>query len=158
FRILAGLDTPTTGEILFNGAPVQISSPNAASRLGIELVTEHPLLIEQLDLVENIFLGHELGWHTPLSAAPSSSMIEHARALIADLAMPPTLLREPTVHLTDEQRQVIAIARALCVTPRLLLLDDALSVLSFQRQDLMLKRIQDLAAHGTSVMITSDDL
>ena len=74
------------------------------------------------------------------------------------MTLPDSLLREPTPSLTDEQRQVIALARTFCRPCKLLLLDDFLPTLSYQRQQIVLDRIQRLARQGVGVIITSDNL
>ncbi len=158
FHILAGLDAPTAGEIYFDGHPIRFSSPYDAKRFGIELVHQNPLLAERLDVFQNIFLGRETSWRELIGPDGWKRMGEHARTLLTQLEMPPDLLHERTDRLSDEQRQVVAIARALCLPARLLLLDDALSALGFQRQEIMLRLIHDLADRGVAIMIISDDL
>jgi signal transduction histidine kinase len=158
FHILAGLEQATDGDIFVRGHRVQLKSPRDAHQYGIELVPQTPLLAEPLDVTQNIFLGREIGWSDQLGSPNWKKMTARAGEILAALDVPMTLLRERTRELSDEQRQVVTLARALCDTPQLLLLDDALSALSYQRQERMLALIRELSRAETSVMIISDDL
>lgn len=155
-HLLAGLDTPSTGEIHIDQRRVSLHDPIAAQRHGIQLIHQKPLLVERLDVIQNIFLGHERRW--PLGVPDWRQMTPRAQALLADFDMPAQLLNEKIVNLSDEQRQVIAILHVLCHTARLILLDDSLEALSFQRQQLMLGRLKALARQDVAVIISSDNL
>jgi simple sugar transport system ATP-binding protein len=85
-------------------------------------------------------------------------MIELTRALLAEFDLSPDLAHERISNLSDEQRQVILLQRTLHQPCKLLLLDDILPILSFQRQEILLDKINKLAQQGTSVIISSDDL
>jgi signal transduction histidine kinase len=85
-------------------------------------------------------------------------MIDIARGLLGEFDLPPELAQEQVRNLSDEQRQVLMLARAFYRPCRLLLLDDIIPALSFQRQEILLEKIKKLAAGGTSVIIISDDL
>jgi len=157
-NLLAGLHAPTTGALHFRGQLLKLSEPHQAHRVGIELVPQTPQLSDQQEVLTNIFLGRELGRVRP----DWPGMVQRARELLAALDVPADLLNQRTRELADEQRQVVAIARALCFdpahSPALILLDYALSALSFQRQEKVLDLIQTLARQGLAFLITSDNL
>jgi signal transduction histidine kinase len=157
-NILAGLLPPTSGEILWDGRPIRLAGPRSASRLGIELVHQKPVLSDQLDVLHNIFLGRERGWLNRLGLADWKAMTERASELLAQLDAPASLLRMRTSDLSDEQRQVVVIARALSRPARLILLDDSLAALSFQRQEKLLGLIKSLAQRGVALILSSDNL
>ncbi len=157
-HLVAGALSPSAGEIHLDGQLARLPNSMEARRLGIQMLYQNPLLAENLDVLQNILLGHETARPAPLGVPDLSRMAERAKALLAQLDMPPSLLHEKTSNLSDEQRQVVAIARALCQPARLLLLDDALAALSFQRQQKLLELLRVLAAQGTTLIITSDDL
>lgn len=157
-NLLAGLHTPTTGVLHFRGRPLKLRDPFQAHRVGIEFVPQTPQLSDQLDVLANIFLGRELGRVRP----NWPGMVRRARELLAEMDVPADLLNQRTRELADEQRQVVAIARALCFDPTrptaLMMLDHALSSLSFQRQEKVLDLIRTLAQRGMAFLITSDNL
>lgn len=158
FGLLSGLFTPSAGEICVDGRRVTLKTPAQALRLGIETVPQRPPLAGNFNVLDNIFLGRELcatrwgGWPR------EGEMVRLARELFASFAMPPELATAGVASLSDEQRQVVALARAFCRPARLLLLDDALAALSFERQQRLLDRVREAAAQGVAVIISSDDL
>jgi signal transduction histidine kinase len=85
-------------------------------------------------------------------------MIHAAKAMLAEFDLPQNLIREEVRNLSDEQRQLITVARAFSKPCRLLLVDDIIPVLSFQRQKILVEKIRRLAGQGTSIIINSDDL
>jgi signal transduction histidine kinase len=115
-------------------------------------------LVEQFDVVHNMLLGREWKKFPLLGIIDWDRMIQTAKILLAEFDLPPDLVREKVSNLTDEQRQILILARTLYRPCRLLLLDDILPVLSFQRQEILLDKIQKLAAQGTSIIISSNDL
>ena len=153
-HLLAGAYPPTTGQLHFQGRPLHSLDRCQARRLGIELVPQTPLLVTQLDVLSNIFLGRETSWLT----RDWPRMTQRAKEVLRDLDAPDSLLRQPVHDLSEEQKQVVAIGRALCRPARLILLDDALASLSFQRQEVLLALIKTLAGRGVSFIITSDTL
>ena len=157
-QIIAGVISPTAGEIHFEGRRIHRMDPAQAHRLGIRAVHQKPLLVNNLDVVQNITLGQESSWPWGGGVPMYRRMVQHVTTLLADLDMPADLIRERIGNLSDEQRQAIAIARALYQPGRLILLDDSLAALSFQRQGRMLDRIKALARQGVALIIASDNL
>lgn len=157
-HILAGLIQPTAGEITWEGQPLHLTTPRQASQLGIELVHQQPLLVSRLDVTQNIFLGREQGWRQWLGIPNWKEMTHTAQELLEQLEAPAGLLQRRTEELSDEERQLVAFARVLHRPGKLVLLDDALSALSFHRQEIILNLIMKLAGRGTSFMIGSENL
>jgi signal transduction histidine kinase len=157
-QVLGGMYPPTAGEIRFDGRRLTSFSPTYAQQQGIEMVYQHPQLVEALDITRNIFLGRELKWPPGFGIPVWSEMRRQAAALLARFDVPPGLLRERTSNLTNEFRQVVALAQALCRPCRLLLLDEPLELLSFQRQQILLEMIKALAEQGTAILISGDNL
>jgi signal transduction histidine kinase len=159
-QLLIGLQLPTSGSLFFRGQPLKLNGIERAHRLGIELVPQLPLLSEQLPVLENIFLGREIKTQWLLPNWPQMAL--RARAALADLEVQEDLLNQRADDLSDEQRQIVAVTRALCFAPgkpaSLILLDDVLNSLSFRRQEKLLELIKTLARQGTAFLITSDNL
>ncbi len=157
-HLLGGAIAPTGGELVFDGRRAPFLNRKQARRQGIELVCHNPLIINQFDVIKNIFMGREYCWPTRYGIPNWERMYLRSRELLTDFDLPESVLRAPTTSLSDEQRQVIALARAFCRPCKLLLLDDFLPILSFQRQQIVLERIQNLARQGTGVVISSENL
>jgi signal transduction histidine kinase len=157
-NLLGGTYPPSAGEIIFDGRPVHLQNPQQAHRLGIRFTHQEPLLLENLNVLQNLTLGQEQGWPIDGLLPDETRMIEGASRVLSALDTPASLLHARISSLSDEQRQIVAIARALYQPGRLLLLDDALDALSFQRQEKMLEVIRNLSAQGVALLIASDNL
>jgi len=159
FQLLSGAQTPTSGLIQIDGRPTALRSPAHAHRLGIEIAHQQPQLAGNLSVLQNIFLGREASRIKRLGMLPDElAMLTQARGLLAAFDMPATLLGERAQALSGEQRHVVGLARALCRPLKLLLLDNALEALSYDRQRSLLDQVRALAGRGTAVIIGSDDL
>lgn len=158
-NLLSGVYPPSTGEILIDGKRAVFRLPLHAQQAGIETAHQYPELVESMNVLHNVFLGRESSRIEGLKVWPKEGeMLEEARRLFASFGVAPELIFEQPANLSNENRQVVALARAMCRSARLLLLDDPLPALSYQRQLKLLERIKDLAAHNTAVILSSDDL
>lgn len=184
-HLISGTMAPSAGTIDFDGALRRFSNRIQAQKLGIETVyqTSGPIhrfdinnnlnwdrelgaqtarqtsgLVEREDATYNILLGREITKRSRFGIIDWGKMIEIARGLLEEFDLPSELAQEQVRNLSDEQRQVLMLARALYQPCRLLLLDDIIPALSFQRQIILLDKIKKLAAQGTSIIIISDDL
>jgi signal transduction histidine kinase len=156
-QLIGGLYQPTSGTLIFDGAAVRFASPAQAQAAGIAMVHQTPLLAENLDVIANVSLGHEVS-RPRISGLPDEvNMARRAIELLTEFDAA-NIVNSKVSNLSDEQRQVVAIARALCAPSRLLLLDDVLAVLSYDRQTRMLDRIRQIAQAGVAVIIASDNL
>ncbi len=159
FNLLGGVYPPTRGAIVIDGQPVTLKSVGHAQRLGIAAVHQAPQLADNLDVLTNIFLGQELCGPRKMGIFPrDTAMLHSAREWMAYFDCPLNMLQERGVNLSAEQRQVVALARALCRTRRLLLLDNALEALTFARQQKLLARVTELAEQDVAVILSSDNL
>ena len=185
FHLLNGVMRPSSGTIYVNGIPHVLSSRNKAQKLGIETVYQisSPIrqfdvtknflsdrkakaegtrstsgLVEQFNVVENIMLGNEIRKAGGFGVIDWNQMIHTAMKLLEEFNLPPGLIHEDVRNLSDEQRQLLTVARAFYKPCNLLLMDDVIPALSFERQNILMEKIKELAAQGTSVIISSDDL
>jgi signal transduction histidine kinase len=157
-QMLFGAHPQTDGDISFRGSQITTLTPAGARQKGIEFVNQIPQIVENLDVTHNIFLGREICWPPRIGLPDWAKMHERARELLIHFDLPASLLSARTANLSDEQRQVISIIRALCQPTKLLLLDDPFAALSFQRQQILLERIQQLSDQGLAIIISSDNL
>lgn len=158
FHLLGGVIQPSGGEITFGGRRVVFRTPADAQQLGIEMVHQSPRLAENLDVLHNVFLGREIASSRFLRKPDIGAMFEKARQVFAALGAPIELIYERMADLSDEQRQIVALARAFCRPSKLLLLDDPLPSLSYERQLKLLEWIKELSLQNVAVILSSDDL
>jgi signal transduction histidine kinase len=158
FKLLSGAYPPSDGKITFDGKPVTLETVSRAQDLGIVAVHQLPQLFHHMNVMHNVFMGREIHGHGLLRFNREGKMLQATRDLLTDFNMPPELAEEPIANLSDEQIQIVALARALCRPCRVLLLDDALEALSFARQEILLERIRELSAEEIAVILSSDDL
>ena len=185
FHLLNGVMSPSSGRIHVDGVPRHLMSREQAQKLGIETIYQitSPIhqfdmtnsflsdrklvveaarrtsgLVEQFNVVENIMLGNEITKSPRSGVIDWNEMILTARKLLEEFNLPVDLTRESVRNLSDEQRQLLTIARAFHKPCRLLLMDDVLPALSFERQKILMEKIRKLAAQGTAIIISSDDL
>jgi signal transduction histidine kinase len=157
--LLAGLYTPDEGEIHFAGR--QLKSPFPARGLGIEVIHHQPDLAEHLDITSNVFLGHEIGWSLGfkwLKIPHRQRMDREAARILEQLGLRFDSLREKVANLSSEQRQMIAIARAMAQPPRLVIVDDPTLLLSYPYQQKFLSLLQTWQQQGTAVIFSSNNL
>ncbi|MFO1038390.1 MAG: ABC transporter ATP-binding protein [Geminicoccaceae bacterium] len=149
-KIIYGVLAPDTGEILWEGRPVQIASPHAARLLGIGMVFQHFTLFDALSVQENIALGIE--W-----SASFAALDKQIREVSERYGLPLDPRRE--VHtLSVGERQRIEIVRCLLQNPRLLIMDEPTSVLTPQEADRLFETLRRLASEGCAILYISHKL
>ena len=156
--LLAGFHVPDEGELYFAGRRLQW--PFRVRALGIQVIHQTPSLAENLDITSNIFLGNEIGWPLWgewLKVPNQRRMDQEATRILTQLDMRFTSLREAVANLSSEQRQMIAIARAMTFKPRLIVIDDPTRLLSYPRQQKLLALIQVWQQQGTAVIFSSSN-
>jgi ABC-type sugar transport system ATPase subunit len=160
--ILCGAMAPDAGELVIDGAVHARLAPLQARGLGIAAVHQDLMLARNLTAAANIFMGQELRKSGPLgllSVLDEPAMEEAARAQLDDLGM--VLSAEqwhvPVRDLSGGQRQAVALARALRMQPRLLLLDEPIAALDIGKRMLLARRLRALTAQGAAVLVTAHD-
>ncbi len=157
--LLAGLYAPNGGDIYFAGRRLQW--PFQGRALGIEVIHQQPDLADHLDITSNIFLGSELGWRTLgkwLKVPNRRRMDKEAACILARLDMHFNSLHEKVANLSSEQRQMIAIARAMTRPAKLIIVDEPTLLLSYTYQQKLLSLIQTWPQQGVSVIFSSNNL
>ena len=150
-KILAGVHQPTAGTIEFDGKEVSIASPGAALGLGIATVFQDLALCENLDVVANLFLGHELS----ALRLDEVSMEVKAWTLLRELAARIPSVREPIASLSGGQRQTVAIARSLLLSPKIIMLDEPTAALGVAQTAEVLNLIERVRDRGLGVIMIS---
>src|SRR4051794_7084536 len=153
-KILAGVHSASSGTISFHGQTVTMSDPSAALRLGIATVFQDLALCENLDVVANIFLGKEL---SP-GRLDEVSMEIRAWTLLNELSARIPSVRQPVASLSGGQRQTVAIARALLLEPKLILLDEPTAALGVAQTAEVLDLVERVRARGLGVIMISHNM
>ncbi|MFI9271457.1 ATP-binding cassette domain-containing protein [Kitasatospora sp. NPDC052896] len=156
-KVITGVDPADEGVIEWNGRPVRINSPHDAQTLGIASVYQDLALCESLDVVGNIFLGHEI---CVAGVLDEVAMERRARRmdLLDSLSAHLPSVRVPVASLSAGQRQTVAISRALLSEPELLILDEPTAALGVSQTAHLLDLIDRLRDHGRGVLLISHDL
>ena len=153
---LAGVQSYDSGEVLFDGQPVSLGSPHDASALGIEVVYQDLALCENLDIVQNMFLGREEQHHRMLNGP---QMERHAAETLGSLSVRTIKsVRQKVSSLSGGQRQTVAIARSVLQKARLVILDEPTAALGVAQTEQVLQLVRRLADSGVGVIIISHNL
>lgn len=154
-RVMAGDLVPDAGEVVVDGTEVALTSPGVARQLGIATVFQDLALCQDLDVVENIFLGREAVRGPVLDEV---AMEAQAQRLLATLAARVPSVRVPLTQLSGGQRQAVAIARALLGEPRALVLDEPTASLGITQTAEVLALIERVRDRGHGVVLVSHNM
>ena len=160
-KTIAGIYSPDEGEFFFEGEPVSIGGPNAATALGIATVYQDLALCDNLDVVSNLFLGREKIAAGPgaLTRQLDETDMEHSsEQLLSNLAVTIPSLRTEVGTLSGGQRQQVAVARSLLGEPKVVLLDEPTAALGVAQTAQVLALITRLRERGLGVVVISHNL
>ena len=156
-KCVAGIHSPDSGEILFDGKPVHISSPKDAARLGIEVVYQDLALCDNLDVVQNMYLGREeRDW---LWRLKEPLMEQRTAETLRSLSVTTIRsIRQPVASLSGGQRQSVAVAKAVQWNSKVVILDEPTAALGVAQTRQVLDLVKRLAEQGLSVVLISHNL
>jgi ABC-type sugar transport system ATPase subunit len=155
-KCIAGIHEPTSGEMWWDGRHVRIESPREAAELGIETVYQDLALCDNLDIVENMFLGRE---RTKRVALDQESMEHSAMQTLKSLAVTTVKsIRQPVASLSGGQRQSVAIAKAVLWNSKLVIMDEPTAALGVAQTAMVLDLVRRLADRGVAVLIISHNM
>jgi D-xylose transport system ATP-binding protein len=144
------------GQYIFDGNDVHVTSPKAASALGIEVVYQDLALCDNLDVVHNMFLGREIKSGIVLD---ETTMERKATETLAGLSVR-TLksVRTQVSRLSGGQRQTVAIARAVLWNSKIVILDEPTAALGVAQTEQVLNLVRRLADQGLGVILISHNM
>jgi len=155
-KCVAGIHSPDGGQIYWDGRPVAIHTPRDAAALGIETVYQDLALCDNLDIVQNMFLGRETLRHLVLD---EEAMETSARDTLTSLAVTTVRsIRQPVASLSGGQRQSVAIAKAVLWNSRLVIMDEPTAALGVAQTAMVLDLVRRLADRGLAVLIISHNM
>jgi ABC-type sugar transport system ATPase subunit len=155
-KCISGIHSPDGGQFFWEGRPVHIRNPVDASALGIETVHQDLALADNLDIVQNMFLGRERSRHFALD---EESMEKSAGDTLAGLAVTTVRsIRQPVASLSGGQRQSVAIAKAVLWNSKLVIMDEPTAALGVAQTAMVLSLVRRLADRGLAVMLVSHNM
>jgi ABC-type sugar transport system ATPase subunit len=155
-KCIAGIYTPDTGEILWEGKPARIRHPRDAAALGIETVHQDLALCDNLDIVQNMFLGREKVRHLTLA---EDDMERAAGETLSGLAVTTVRsVRQLVASLSGGQRQSVAIAKAVLWNSKLVVMDEPTAALGVAQTAMVLSLVRRLADRGLAVLLVSHNM
>jgi D-xylose transport system ATP-binding protein len=160
-KTIAGIHAADTGTISFEGEEVTITNPTDAVDLGIATVYQDLALCDNLDVVENLFLGREEKADGPAAVVgqlDEVGMEKQTGELLENLAVTITDVRAEVGTMSGGQRQQVAIARSLLGDPKLVLLDEPTAALGVRQTAQVLSLIKRLKEQGHAVLVISHNL
>ena len=154
---VAGIYAFDEGEIFWRGERVSITGPKDAARLGIEVVYQDLALCDNLDVVQNMYLGREAT--SSLRRLDETTMERKARETLTGLSVT-TLqsVRTPVASLSGGQRQSVAVAKAVMWNSKLVILDEPTAALGVAQTRQVLDLVRRLAENGLAVVLISHNL
>jgi ABC-type sugar transport system ATPase subunit len=155
-KTISGIWQQDAGQILWQGRPVRLHSPKAATDLGIATVYQDLALADNLDIVQNMFLGREPVRHWVLDEV---AMEKQAKRTLADLSVVTIRsVRQPVGSLSGGQRQAVAVAKAVLRQAKLVVMDEPTAALGVTQTRVVLDLIKQLKSQGIAVLVISHNL
>jgi len=155
-KCIAGVYLRDHGEVFWEGRPVHIHNARDAARLGIETVYQDLALCDNLDIVQNMFLGRE---RLSNGLLDEDSMERAAKETLANLRVTTVKsIRQPVASLSGGQRQSIAVAKAVMWNSKLVIMDEPTAALGVVQTRMVLELIRTLRDKGLAVMVISHNL
>jgi len=155
-KCVAGTHAADSGQIFFEGQEVHIHGPKDAGKLGIEVVYQDLALADNLDVVQNMYLGRELNRFQILNEA---AMEQNTTATLKSLAVTTIKsVRQPVATLSGGQRQSVAVAKAVQWNSNLVILDEPTAALGVAQTEQVLALVRRLGEQGLAVVLISHNL
>jgi D-xylose transport system ATP-binding protein len=156
-KCVAGIYPLDDGEVCFDGKPVTIHGPKDAADLGIEVVYQDLALADNLDVVQNMFLGREE--KTPFYSLDETKMERRAVETLATLSVTTIRsVRQTVAGLSGGQRQSVAVAKAVMWNSKVVILDEPTAALGVAQTRQVLDLVRRLGEQGLGVVIVSHNL
>jgi len=156
-KTISGIWEPSQGQLIWQGRTVHFRTPRDANAVGIATVYQDLALSDNLDIVQNMLLGHEVLSRTGL--LDEISMEKTAKRILQDLRVTTVRnIRQPVGSLSGGQRQAVAVAKAVMLDARLVIMDEPTAAPGVSQTALVLDLIERLATRGIAVLVISHNL
>ncbi|MEU4327811.1 ATP-binding cassette domain-containing protein [Nonomuraea dietziae] len=155
-KCIGGIYPIDSGDYLFDGEQVHVGGPRDAGELGIEIVYQDLALCDNLDIVQNMFLGRERRSGLVLDEA---TMEEMAQQTLTSLSVRTVKsIRQQVSSLSGGQRQTVAIAKAVLWNSKVVILDEPTAALGVAQTAQVLELVRRLADKGLAVVLISHNM
>jgi len=155
-KCIAGIYQADHGQVFWQGQPVHIHNARDSARLGIETVYQDLALADNLDIVQNMFLGRE---RLSSGLLDEDNMERAAKETLAGLRVTTVRsIRQPVASLSGGQRQSVAVAKAVMWNSKLVIMDEPTAALGVVQTKMVLDLIKRLRDRGLAVMVISHNL
>ena len=156
-KCIAGIYSIDEGDVFYEGEKVSISGPKDAAKLGIEVVYQDLALCDNLDVVQNMYLGREVRdfifrLREPVMEARTADVLKGLSVTTI------SSIRQPVASLSGGQRQSVAIGRAVMWNSRIVILDEPTAALGVAQTRQVLDLVRRLAEQGLAVVLISHNL
>jgi D-xylose transport system ATP-binding protein len=156
-KCIGGIHRIDAGELIFEGTPQNVRGPRDAALLGVEIVYQDLALAENLDIVQNMFLGREEV--TRLGTLDKNSMEKLAQQTLASLSVRTVRsVRQVVASLSGGQRQTVAIAKSVLWKSKIVILDEPTASLGVAQTEQVLDLVRRLAGQGVAVILVSHNM
>ncbi len=155
-KTISGVGPADEGEVFVDGQPVVVNSPQAATRLGIETVYQDLALCDNLDVISNLFLGHEEV--SSLGTLRETDMEKRGLEVLRTLDVKIPSVRSLVASLSGGQRQSIAVAKTILRNAKVVLLDEPTAALGVAQTRQVLNLIKRLRERGLGVVVISHNM
>ncbi len=158
-KVMSGVHRPDSGQYIFEGREVHVSDPAEVAEMGVQTVYQDLALCDNLDAVQNLFLGRELTgpWYTGYRLTRAAAE-KRAKEVLRRLRLDSISLTRNVGAMSGGQRQNIAIARSILWEPKVVLLDEPTAALSHSAAEQVGDLVRELASHGLAVLVISHDI
>ncbi len=152
-KTISGIWEPDDGQIFWEGRPVHIRNPKEAAEMGITTVYQDLALCDNLDIVQNMFLGRE---PTRYRLLDETAMELAAKRTLAELSVVTVRsIRQAVASLSGGQRQAVAVGKAVMWNSKLVIFDEPTAALAVSSAAMVLELIRQLASRGLAVIVIS---
>jgi D-xylose transport system ATP-binding protein len=156
-KCIAGIYPLDKGDVLFDGEKVSIHGPKDAAKLGIEVVYQDLALCDNLDVVQNMYLGREI--RNLIGRLKEAPMEQRTAETLKSLRVTTIRsIRQQVARLSGGQRQSVAIGRAVMWNSRVVILDEPTAALGVAQTEQVLTLVKRLAEQGLAVVLISHNL
>ena len=157
-KILSGDMQPSAGQVLLDGEQVRFRHPRDAKKRQIETIYQDLALCENLDIMENVFLGHESYRNPVLRLLDRRRMYRETGQLLDELGIRVPSTRELVLNLSGGQRQATALARVAKAGARIMILDEPTAALGVNETRNLLDLVRRFKEQGKTIIIISHEM
>ncbi|OTG87525.1 metal-dependent hydrolase [Acinetobacter sp. ANC 4558] len=164
FNQISGVDVPTSGDVIFKGQKINGIPSREIAKLGLSRTFQHVKILPEMTVLENVVIGAHLRGHQGVVSSmlhldrnEENQLLNEAKNQLERVGLGEYLYTEAGSLALGQQR-ILEIARALCASPSLLLLDEPAAGLRFKEKQALADLLSKLRAEGMAVLLVEHDM